>query len=362
MMRRFLSPLLMTISFLMITLTLARSQTPVQAQPDIRADNSLTYLPFTSTPALPEVTLSNITLDPKSPVTIPSNKDQHIDVKVTVETNYRGALVVTLFRNDVVRDGDCVMVNPPGPTRVSLSLDVSLKGNPGTKDFIIDIRFRPGAANCTSNSYFPDVVTTRPYRIIWESVCPTSPFTQLLRNGSFEEGWTDLTVSIQKANYWDISWIQPGQAIYDDAELANSTPEFNHKLASQLPEIERPCQPEALILDGQTTYKIFWHGKWGGELRQTVGGLTPGQQVKLTAPIWLDTVEDYGYEAAARVDIGSASTGWVWDFQVSQRKWTYHILKTTVPSSGQVTVVIRLKSRFYGADFFIDGIRLEPQS
>jgi len=276
MMRRSLSLWLMTTGLLVAILMLTRSHGPAQAQIDINANNSPpAYLPFISIPILPVVSLSDITIKPTSPVTIPSSKDQHIDVKVTVQTNYGGALAVTLYRNDVPRDSDCAMVSAPGPTTVSLALDVSLNGLPGTKDFIIDIRFKPGAANCASYGYFPDVATTRPYRIIWESDCPTSPFTQLLRNGSFEEGWTDLTVSIQKANFWDISWIQPGQAIYDDAEFANSTPEFTHKLASQLPDIEKPCQPEALILDGRTTYKIFWRGKWGAELRQTVGASAP---------------------------------------------------------------------------------------
>jgi len=228
---------------------------------------------------------------------------------------------------------------------------------------VVDIRFRPLAGSCASAGLFADVVETRPYRITWESDtsdCDTPPFTQLLRNGSFEEGWTDYNGSIQLANFWDISWVAPGQPLYDDDILSNAEPEFTHKKEWQLPENERYCQPEALILDGNTVYKIFRHGAWAGRLRQTIGNLTPGQRVKLTVPIWQDSKIDDGYEAATLVNIDGASTGWVWNFQVPQRKWTYHTLKTNVPGDGRLTVVIRLKSRYAGADYFIDAIRLEP--
>lgn len=209
----------------------------------------------------------------------------------------------------------------------------------------------PGVISLTTHIYIPVAIAP--------VVSGYPPGTQLLTNGSFESGWTDVTGSIQKANYWTIDWISPGQLLYDETSLmAWADPEFTHKCAWQLPANEQPGQPGALILDGITVYKIFHGASFGGELRQIVSGLPPGLPVQLTVPILLDPhsgTDPWGN--ASRVQLNGVGD-WVWQYQLGNRNWYDHVVTTTVPSNGQLDVHIWVKSKWGGADFFIDDLRL----
>jgi len=114
----------------------------------------------------------------------------------------------------------------------------------------------------------------------------------MIRNGDFMEGWRDLPPAPgflinQEPNGWQLSWLEPGENLYDDpGGLALGVPECVHKLSSQLPPDEQMGQPRALILAGDTTYKIFSASpSFGATLSQTVEGLDPGSSATLIVPM-----------------------------------------------------------------------------
>ena len=201
--------------------------------------------------------------------------------------------------------------------------------------------------------------------VITPSMITVSPLSGPLQNGSFEDGWTDLppapgNLINQQPNSWSLEWVEPGQPLYGSGDLAGGVPECVHKLNWQLPPDEQLGGTNALILDGEATYKIFHFGAaFGAQLQQVVVGLTPGTSWRLTAPILLaydQGTDDYGAESGVWVDgVG----GWANFATMGNRSWYYHTVDFTAPPSGQVTVLIRVKSKWpVPADFFIDHIQL----
>jgi hypothetical protein len=328
-------------------------------QPSKVTTDYYAYLPIVF--KAPSASIGAIMAFPPSPADATANQTHRIDVNVTVGTNMRGAFILTLSENGANRGSQCHLIPGEGNWPKSFAFDVNEGSSTGSRIYTLEARYKFDVSACQESSLYPNVVRTAPYQINWQGQgCNPTHGTQLLRNGSFEEGWSDVNESIQAANHWSISWIPNGQLIYDETGLyATGAPEFTHKLAHQLPPHEQPCQPEALILDGVTVYKIFNGGHaWGGELRQTVSGLSPGMSVKLTVPVL--TTEDEYYSSASGVWINGAG-GWVWAGDMGYRNWYVHQHTTTVPANGQVEVVIRLKRKWFGgADFFVDDIRLEP--
>jgi hypothetical protein len=186
-----------------------------------------------------------------------------------------------------------------------------------------------------------------------------------ITNGSFEEGWTDLPPTSgwlvnQQPVGWTLTWVEPGQPIYDSTDVAGGIPECVHKLAEQLPPDEQPGGPDALILDGTTTYKIFHGGSaFGAQLQQTITGLRPGQNAALTAPIRAHLHGDPDWHGA---EFGVWVNGvghWLPAGAVGDRTWGRPTVYFVVPDDGVVEVVIRVKSKWPRAkDFFIDNVTL----
>lgn len=191
----------------------------------------------------------------------------------------------------------------------------------------------------------------------------------MLQNGSFEEGWTDLppvsgNLINQQPQGWTLRWIEPGESLFGANDQAGGIPECVHKLAHQLPPNEQPGGPDALILDGSATYKIFHSGAaFGAELTQTVSGLTPGSQATLTVPILAvlyGETDPFGAESGVWVNGEGA---WVHSGTMGNRNWFEHEVTFTVPDDGQVEIAIRVKSKWpRPKDFFLDHIRLEAET
>ncbi len=189
--------------------------------------------------------------------------------------------------------------------------------------------------------------------------------TSPLRNGSFEEGWADLppvgALINQQPVGWTLSWVQPGTPLYDSGDVAGGVPECVHKHSTQLPWDEQLGGPEALILEGEYTYKMFHAAQpFGAQLVQTISGLSPGFVWRLTAPILADLHSDgdqYAVESGVWVNgIG----GWANASVMGHRNWYTHTVDFSVPSNGKVTVVIRVKSKWPSPkDFFIDAVRVQ---
>lgn len=191
---------------------------------------------------------------------------------------------------------------------------------------------------------------------------------QGLQNGSFEEGWTDLPPAPgflinQQPNAWTLTWVEPGQPIFDSSDLAGGVPECVHKLAYQLPPNEQPGGPDALILDGEATYKMFHSGAaFGAELRQVVAGLPPGSSWRLIVPIQLHLHNDLKDPYTAESGVWVNGVGdWANAEVMGDRAWYYHTLDLVAPDSGELDIVIRVKSKWpRPKDFFIDDVQLLP--
>lgn len=189
----------------------------------------------------------------------------------------------------------------------------------------------------------------------------------MIRNGNFTEGWRDLPPASghlinQEPQGWRLEWLLPGHSLFGDAHArAEGIPECVHKLSEQLPPGEQLGQPDALILAGDTTYKLFHaSAPFGATLSQTVTGLQPGSEATLTVPIRLHRHGDpdiFGAESGVWVN---GQGEWVHGGKMGDRKWYRHRVRFTVPADGRAEVVIRVKSKWpRPKDFFLDGITLE---
>ncbi|MDX1413675.1 MAG: hypothetical protein R3293_05750 [Candidatus Promineifilaceae bacterium] len=183
-------------------------------------------------------------------------------------------------------------------------------------------------------------------------------------NGSFENGWDTIQFGNQRPFDWAISFVQPGQPLYDSGDLATGLCECVHKANWQLPPDEQLGGPKALVLDGDYTFKLFsQNDAFGTELSTTMLNMQPGSEWRLTVPVQVhlqgDT-GDYATETGAWVNnVG----GWAEGNQMGDREWCKHEQTFTVPANGQVQVDIRFKSKWQNnKDFFIDDVWLLPSS
>ncbi len=191
----------------------------------------------------------------------------------------------------------------------------------------------------------------------------------MLKNGSFTGGWSNCpptpnSLINQQPNHWQLRWIEPGESLFGAGDKAGGVPECVHKLSGQLPPDEQLGGSHALILEGDTTYKIFHSGSpFGAELKQTVTGLTPGATATLTVPVLAvlyNETDPFGAESGVWVN---GAGGWVNGEQMGNRRWFRHVIPFTVPGDGTAEVIIRVKSKWpRPKDFFIDGVTLTQET
>ncbi len=193
----------------------------------------------------------------------------------------------------------------------------------------------------------------------------TAPLPEI-NNPSFEDGWTNLPpepghLINQQPHGWQLSWVPIGEPLYDDPNsLSGGVPECIHLFWYQLPPNEQPGGEDALILDGDLTYKMF-HGfaPFGSELRQTIIGLQPGTTWRLVVPLQVHLYGDTDpYTAESGVWVNGVG-GWANAGVMGDRNWYEHGVLFTVPANGQIEIVVRVKSKWTGKTFFIDALRME---
>lgn len=190
-------------------------------------------------------------------------------------------------------------------------------------------------------------------------------------NGSFEDGWSDLPPTgnagwlvNQKPNKWELEILPPGEKLWDSEDIVKGEPECVHKLATQLPDNERPGEVDALILDGTTVYKIFHSGaSFGAKLSQTITGLKPGSTATVKVPIRCHRPksDDDPYEAEFKLTTNGQG-GWWNASKMPHRKWVYRTQERVVPDDGVLTVEIYVKSKWpRPTDFFLDNITVNAE-
>ncbi len=189
--------------------------------------------------------------------------------------------------------------------------------------------------------------------------------SQLLDNPSFENGWTNVGTGTplvnQQPNDWTLYWVPLGQPIFGSADVASGIPECVHKHNSTLPPHEQLGGPNALILDGEYTYKLFhYSAPFGAQLSQTVTGLRPNSAARLVVPVQVHLHGDPDeWGAASGVWIEGSGT-WISGFAMGDRQWYYHTVDFTVPADGQIDIAVRFKGRnwWLPKDFFVDDLVL----
>jgi hypothetical protein len=216
----------------------------------------------------------------------------------------------------------------------------------------------------------------------WPS--PTPGFgANALENGSFEgdHNWTDLppvpgNLINQQPNGWLLSWLEPGEWVWDprtgDPErgIVTGIAEMIHKNTQTLPPNEWMGGPDALILEGTQTYKMFHKGAvFGSQLHQEI--TLPAGNWRLTVPVQLHwhenldpadpTWDTYTAESGAWVLTGTGQAGgWVNARDMGDRRWFYHVIEFMLPAQTDVEVIIRVKSIYKGPkDFFVDAVWLQ---
>ena len=183
-------------------------------------------------------------------------------------------------------------------------------------------------------------------------------------NGNFSDrAWVNIpagyTLNQQPAG-WDLSWLRPGQSLYSAPhDLAEVEPECVHKLASQLPPDEQLDAPSALILAGDATYKIFHgYGAFGAKLHQTLY-VPANSHGRVVAPVQIhvnDARDPWHCEAGVWVNgVGS----WYNLDDTGVRQWYEMSARFDIEVAGPLDIVVRVKCKRSGADFFIDGVRVE---
>lgn len=193
--------------------------------------------------------------------------------------------------------------------------------------------------------------------------------SNLVKNGSFEDGWIDISNGVvinQQPNGWTLEWGEPGEPLEhfenlpgDTEDKVRTVPECVHKLSEQLPPDERPGGSDPLILDGDAVYKVFAaYGAFRAKL-ETVIEATPGALVRVSIPVRVHQHGNGDYGAAYwYAKLGDQNTNWLTfkrDFQ--DRTWLCKELEARVPESGKLTLTIKFESHTVaGIDFFIDDV------
>ena len=188
---------------------------------------------------------------------------------------------------------------------------------------------------------------------------------EIMENGSFEQGWSDMdpagTLVNQQPTGWTLEWVEPGSPIFGSGDIAGGVPECVHKHNNHLPPHEQLGGPEALILEGEWTYKVFQGDQpFGVTLSQTVTGLAPGSAGRFLVPVQAHLHGDSTEWGAASGVWVEAGGGWVSAHQMGDRDWYHHMIDFKVPADGKVTVLVRFKStrQWWPKDFFIDAVEM----
>jgi len=195
--------------------------------------------------------------------------------------------------------------------------------------------------------------------------------TNLLENPSFEEPWTtDATTGNQRPNGWDLTWKQPGESMLsagafpdepDPFDTVLTVPECVHKLSVQLPPDEQLGGENALILEGNATYKMNGVG-FSATLSQAVTDLPPGATVIFRVPLQVHHHNDGSWGAcASRLWVNAYDSRWsTFTDGLEDRAWCIFTASVVVPASGVCEVGMDVEGRaIVPVDFFTDALSFE---
>jgi murein DD-endopeptidase MepM/ murein hydrolase activator NlpD len=151
---------------------------------------------------------------------------------------------------------------------------------------------------------FPDV---DPPPVVVPPPDPDKPIpmsNNLLKNGSFEDGWTDSTgySTTQNPRHWTVEWNNGAAFVNPYGGQPYELGECVHKSKALLPAAER----DVFIWDGNWTLKVFAGGRsFWARLKQTLE--LPAGRYRLSTPVWVDT---YKWDGGKDYDVDPRQTEW----------------------------------------------------
>ena len=244
------------------------------------------------------------------------------------------------------------------PNVRGLALWTLYKGRGGKQlPYIINAYMMPLAEAIIANDVAPIEGPNEP--------TPAADAPNLLKNPSFEEGWSDSAVFPgQHPAGWEMAWnvgsAYPNPHAPGQPYMAG---EAVHKTADMLPPEERG----QFVWDGRTTYKVFAAGTkaFGGRLKQTLA--LPAGRYRLTTPVWVDC---YRWDATNRrkdyaVEPRQAET-MVKVNDREARPWTalksgqrHEVVTEFDHPGGDLKLAIHLRANWQiSNNFWLDGWRL----
>jgi len=197
----------------------------------------------------------------------------------------------------------------------------------------------------------------------------------MIINPSFEdpEGeWLTLPGGNQQPTGWLLEWDPvgtlmkaPSAGAGDAVQVVNCVPECVHKLSRQLPADEQLGGKDALILDGNATYKIFGPDSFRVTLKQTISN---NKRIKyaITVPVQVHGhLDENG--VPWNIDTGAAywrliidGEGYPWltfNNEFQDREWC-EVYLAEIPIEGHIDVAIEFECHTLGGvSFFIDNVR-----
>lgn len=205
----------------------------------------------------------------------------------------------------------------------------------------------------------------------WEPVDTTPPPTQppidppipppdhvpVIPNNGFNNGWTDEIIGGRMQQVpndgYSLKVIEVPNKNFLDAEVT-SVSEITHKLQSQLPEDEWLGGENALILDGDTTFKILQSSGHAVdvEVLQTIPNLLPDSTYRITIPVQIHyhgPVDVYDKDPPLEMnDIGVRITAnysvlaMLWP-DLPDSEWVYPVIEgRTVANETEIRVSLRV--------------------
>ena len=208
-----------------------------------------------------------------------------------------------------------------------------------------------------------------------------------LTNPSFERGWTTDARGNQAPHGWRMLYYAPGTPLMapkagagDTQDYVLSTPECVHKLSEQLPDDEKLGGKDALILDGNVTFKPFGKNAFRLELEQLFT-VPAGKPCTLVVPVQVHGEWNDATDAPWNIDTGSAywrvsvnGEHGKWntfnnDYELNgdlhgfdDRTWLYYTMAFVAPS-GTVDMLIEFENHGEsGIAFFIDNVQFFVQN
>jgi len=206
--------------------------------------------------------------------------------------------------------------------------------------------------------------------IVPEPPPPPPSDENIIINGSFEGGWADVPPApdrLQQPDGWVLDVKSPGTTLWainrktGTYPISQSLPECVHKESWQLPPDEQPGGENALILDGDTTYKFQAPAGVlpGCILRQSVPVISGGRyRIIVNAQVHYHDVLNEPDDVELWVMVEGTVQRALWAKDMPDRTWV-QVEFEYVATSADLALELRWQHKWANArDLFIDALKV----